>query len=108
MNLPDRDYDLYGNFSVAEKVAGVQVRTIMQTHAAGKCSGEFCCIHNPSDHPLKEADLNWRADRNLMERICSHGIGHPDPDDISHNKRVLGERYSALAHETHGCDGCCR
>jgi hypothetical protein len=29
-----------------------------------------------------------------MERICSHGVGHPDPDEINTDK-------------THGCDGCC-
>jgi hypothetical protein len=34
-----------------------------------------------------------------MERICEHGIGHPDPDD----RRIrTGEDMG-----DHGCDGCC-
>lgn len=38
---------------------------------------------------------HWRGDRHLMERICPHGVGHPDPDDINPDG-------------VHGCDGCCR
>jgi hypothetical protein len=30
-----------------------------------------------------------------MERICPHGVGHPDPDDVFATDTV------------HGCDGCC-
>jgi hypothetical protein len=41
----------------------------------------------------------WRGDKNMMERICSHGIGHPDPDEINLDKNGRG---------IHGCDGCCR
>lgn len=37
---------------------------------------------------------HWRADRRIMERLCKHGIGHPDPD-------------SRDPDGTHGCDGCC-
>lgn len=53
-----------------------------------------CPIHNPSDHHMKDWEQNYRPDRRIIERICPHGIGHPDPDDIATNK-------------THGCDGCC-
>ncbi len=35
----------------------------------------------------------YRIDRNCIEWICSHGIGHPIWD--AHNYYV------------HGCDGCC-
>lgn len=103
------DYDLIGNIDVAEKLLGMQVgRTILKTHGEGQCSGEFCCIHNPSDHPLKNARLNWRSDRSLMERICDHGIGHPDPDDLAHKRRVLDpDVYKSYAFGVHGCDGCC-
>lgn len=41
---------------------------------------------------------NWRSDRGIMERICEHGVGHPDPDDPK-----AGNKYEAV----HGCDGCC-
>jgi hypothetical protein len=37
---------------------------------------------------------NWRGDRYLIERICPHGVGHPDPDDLNPDT-------------VHGCDGCC-
>lgn len=77
----------------------------LKTHAEDECSGEFCCIHNPSDHKMRQWPMQWRADRGLMERACEHGVGHPDPDDISHKYRTMGEaaRYEAI----HGCDGCC-
>jgi len=68
-----------------------------------------CCVHNPSDHPLATAQLNWRSDRDLMERICSHGIGHPDPDDIAFRRWVLAKPAEWVsAQAVHGCDGCCR
>lgn len=69
--------------------------------------GEGCCIHHPSDHALKDAPLLWRDDRGVMERICDHGIGHPDPDDLSYKRDLDLEYYQFHDFETHGCDGCC-
>ncbi len=107
--MADEDYDLIGNVHAAEPVFGVQVgQTILKTHGPSACSGEFCCIHNPSDHPLRDAPLNWRGDRGFMERICAHDIGHPDPDSLAHLQRVLGDAYEGYAFGVHGCDGCCR
>lgn len=81
----------------------------LQTHAPARCEGDACCIHNPSSHPLDKAPLNWRADRYLMERICSHGVGHPDPDDLAHKKRRMAPTdYDGYTFGVHGCDGCCR
>lgn len=79
-----------------------------RTHAEGTCSGEFCCIHNPSDHHMREWQLNIRAyDNGTTERICPHGIGHPDPDALAHELRLMpGEEGKWLG--VHGCDGCCR
>lgn len=34
----------------------------------------------------------------LVEWICPHGVGHPDPASA----RAMGESWSI-----HGCDGCC-
>lgn len=65
-------------------------------HEAGVCMGEFCTVHNPSDHSMRSFRQHWRSDRGIMERICPHSIGHPDPDDISLDAGI------------HGCDGCCR
>ena len=54
---------------------------LANTHNPKLCKGRGCAIHNhPSDHPLKEAPLNWREDRGILERICKHGVCHPDLD----------------------------
>lgn len=76
-------------------------------HEASVCAGQNCCVHSPSDHPLRDRPLHWRGDRGLMERICRHGIGHPDPDDLAHKRRVYGDDV-AWGYSVHGCDGCCR
>lgn len=67
----------------------------MKTHPPSRCEGRHCCIHNPSDHHMRNWPLHWRSDIRLMERICPHGVGHPDPDDLQNN-------------HIHGCDGCCK
>lgn len=77
----------------------------VHVHSEGNCAGQHCSIHNPSSHPLTNAPLNWRDDRKMMERICAHGVGHPDPDDVSYNVMVLGKNEEV--YSTHGCDGCC-
>jgi hypothetical protein len=38
-----------------------------------------------------------------MERVCTHGIGHPDPDHIAFLPKDK-RRWESV----HGCDGCCR
>lgn len=92
------DHDDANDYDVVHLVGG----RVMRTHAAGKCLGPNCCIHNPSAHALVDAPLHWRADRALMERICSHGIGHPDPDSLA----FLASQ-GVKADDVHGCDGCC-
>ena len=80
----------------------------LYVHKAERCSGDYCCIHNPSWHPLRDAPLQWRADRGLMERRCACGIGHPDPDDLAHKRRTMStEMYESHAFGVHGCCGCC-
>jgi hypothetical protein len=74
---------------------------LTNVHEAGTCLGEWCTIHNRSEHPLRSFPQHWRGDRQLMERICPHGVGHPDPDDC---------KLTGVAGSTdgiHGCDGCC-
>jgi len=67
----------------------------LTTHPKGRCDGEYCTVHNRSDHSMRKFPQLWRGDRGFMERTCTHGIGHPDPDEISSISKV------------HGCDGCC-
>ena len=72
-------------------------------HDPANCEGRGCAIHNhPSDHPLKDATLNWRQDRGILERICKHGVGHPDMDSASYLDSI-GQGFQNV----HGCDGCC-
>lgn len=68
-------------------------------HPSDKCAGDVCTIHNLSDHAMRGFPQHYREDRGIMERICTHGIGHPDPDDFR-CRRSAWERV-------HGCDGCC-
>jgi len=81
---------------------------IVHVHPASDCEGDYCVIHNPSDHCMKDFPTHWRQDRGLMERICPHGIGHPDPDDLDFKKRMAEKFGRDASHEgVHGCDGCC-
>jgi len=73
--------------------------TVYFTHPEDKCLGEVCTIHNRSNHAMREFPQHWRADRMIIERICTHGIGHPDPDEY---RVLIGEDDGV-----HGCDGCC-
>jgi len=69
------------------------------------CTGA-CSIHSPSKHSMRQFKRLWRPDRALMERICPHGIGHPDPDDIAFKRQQKGQEF-AHYEAIHGCDGCC-
>lgn len=72
---------------------------VIRCHGPEQCANEYCCVHKRSDHHMRHFPQHWRADRYLMERICPHGCGHPDPDDMS----LLAGEYQSV----HGCDGCC-
>lgn len=71
---------------------------LINVHHQGSCAGEHCTIHNMSNHTMRAFPQHWRADRRLMERVCPHGVGHPDPDD---------PKFSDPYARVHGCDGCC-
>ncbi len=76
----------------------LQGGTVMLTHKKENCKGEFCTIHNRSNHHMLEWPQYWRSDRLIMEIICPHGVGHPDPDGIFNEWDGI-----------HGCcpEGCC-
>ncbi len=71
-------------------------------HSPARCAGQHCVLHNPSDHHMRSWPTYWRDDARLMERICPHGIGHPDPDDLAYRDSI-GDEGCGI----HGCDGCC-
>ena len=84
--------------SASEPIFGFSIGVIdLIVHDRSQCAGTACCVHNPSDHPMRDFPLHWRADRGIMERTCSHDVGHPDPDDLKVKAGV----------DNHGCDGCC-
>jgi len=73
------------------------------THRKDDCIGDHCPIHRPSNHVLSDAPMNFRADKyGLIERLCEHGVGHPDPDST---KYMESEGFDGLG--VHGCCGCC-
>lgn len=85
----------------SEPVFGAQAGpTLLNVHGPKECAGEVCCIHNPTNHHMIAWRQNWRGDKGMMERLCPHGVGHPDPDDL----RVR----TTPGVGVHGCDGCCR
>lgn len=82
------------------------------------CAGRGCVVHAPSEHPLRTAKTYWRAmgpfdirSGAFMERICEHGTGHPDPDQIAFWQQLVeaGEwtQENLDAELIHGCCGCC-
>ena len=73
--------------------------TYLGCHEELSCRGEYCTMHNRSEHHMRSFPQFWRGDRGMMERTCPHGIGHPDPDDY-----ILTIRPEFYVH---GCDGCC-
>ena len=74
----------------------------LHAHDESACDGS-CVVHNPSDHHMCDWPLVWRGDkRRIMERICPHGIGHPDPDSLAY-ENSLNSMYDGV----HSCDGCC-
>lgn len=75
-------------------------------HDKSECEGQYCPIHNPSEHIMKDWPTHYRHDRGLMERICKCGVGHPDPDDLSFKERKRGKKFAEL-ESIHGCCGCC-
>lgn len=75
-------------------------------HPASACEGRHCVVHNPSRHSMRFFATHWRSDRGIMERICPHGVGHPDPDDMEFIRLTRGDD-AARVESVHGCDGCC-
>lgn len=72
---------------------------LCNVHPRGTCAGEYCTIHNRSNHRMRDFPQLWRGDRGIMERTCPDcGCGHPDPDSP----------WEKGSYEwVHGCCGAC-
>src|SRR4051812_45703377 len=64
-------------------------QVVPNIHPRQACEGRGCPIHHPSDHSMTGFKLYWRSDRGIFERICPHGVGHPDPDTLDFLATVL-------------------
>lgn len=83
---------------------------LWRVHPATACNGRICDIHNPPQGlPESGWPTHWRADRQLMERICPHGIGHPSKSHMAYlfEQDVHNGTDHANYEGIHGCDGCC-
>ena len=84
----------------------------LTTHDPHQCIFDHCCIHNPSDHPLRDAPMEWLdfGDAGVVYRACSHGSIHPDPDAVEFLANLLKLGLVEAISSTHmsNCDGCCR
>jgi hypothetical protein len=88
-------------------ITGTKQKVINVHKENADCRKYGCCVHSPSDHNMKNWPTHWRDDHGMMERICEHGVGHPDPDHIGWVSRNVGSRAAKIV-SIHGCDGCCR
>lgn len=69
--------------------------SLANAHSNKECYSEYrCTLHNRSNHHMREFPQFWNGRKQIVERICEHGYGHTDPDEIS-------------GFEIHNCDGCC-
>ena len=81
----------------------------MRYHLKKDCKGRHCTFHNPSEHKMRSWPMNLRTDAwafPLIERICEHGVGHPDPDSVAFLE-TISKPGAKGTWGTHGCDGCC-
>ena len=84
----------------------------LNTHSPEQCGlKDYCCIHNPSDHPLKDAPFEWLDEIKAIYRVCEHGVLHPDPDSLRFRMAVgdfsMVEAISSVHLVEENCDGCC-
>lgn len=74
-------------------------RVLCNIHSAETCSGQWCVIHNPMPHGMKDWVLHWREDRRIFERICPEcGCGHYDSSQLEYHLNT-GQESQAV----HGC-----
>lgn len=80
----------------------------IHVHDKEDCQGHDCVVHSPSNHHMRGWATHYRRDRGFTERVCVHGVGHIDPDDMSFLRGVYESKGKDHSHlGIHGCDGCC-
>lgn len=87
--------------AATDPVFGVELgERVVLVHPGERCEGRDipCCVHSPSGHHMVSWPMKWRADTGVMERVCEHGVGHPDPDHLA---------YVCSLTPEHDCAGEC-
>jgi hypothetical protein len=94
-------------------------QVLTHVHDPSACAEQdHCVIHNPSGHPLVNAPTHWRVQEvvgeedveliQIMQRICSHGVFHPDLDDLIFIAETKGPLAASRAKHHECCEGeCC-
>ena len=82
---------------------GELIDQLSSTHVMTVTCALACVVHNPTDGVHRKLPLHWRDDRGIFERICKHGIGHPDPDQFPY-----WEATDQEGQRVHGCSVSCR
>lgn len=92
-----------GDVGASELIA-VANGLLTGAHPPSTCAGQAwgCWVHSPKPHSLAHAPIRWREDKGSAERICDHGIGHPDPHDAAYWWTVHHRDVTR-----HSCDDCC-
>lgn len=90
--------------TVAVHATIVEELGLVNVHPRGKCAGESCAIHNPSDHKMRSWKPMFESRMGILYRICPHGQCHPDPDSVAWLSSLGYDEYLEL----HGpfCDEC--
>jgi hypothetical protein len=73
-----------------------------RVHEPEECVGRHCIVHNPLSTHMDDWPVIYRSDRNLFERVCKHGVGHPDRSQEDYWVETKQEHMVI-----HGCCGCC-
>lgn len=80
---------------------------VISIHNPTQCAGRPCVFHNPSDHALSKAKVSYNESLHRVERVCSHGIHHPDVDEVVKVYDGFGETEALKFAKHNDCDGCC-
>jgi len=106
---PQKNLPPDGEFDIATGIYTTGTgHKLKHTHrSTTDCIRHGCVIHSPSLHKMRKFRTNWLMDKNIMERVCTHGYGHPDPDHIAWIERTQGKDPARKAL-IHACDGCCK
>lgn len=94
---------LVGKHNTSESFTTDTGQFMVNVHAANaECAQYGCVIHFPSAEGMALGKTHYNTVRQQMQRVCEHGVAHPDPDSQNWRERTLGSR-----DDIHICDGCC-